>query len=142
MNKKGDDEHCGVDLDCYPKAVVDFDRFYQEHPSTEFYKIGKLFDATDNVEVIDRQARACILDAVYMDKSLHHGNRDGNGPPPSYKKFTAPQLDAMIVAVTALKNKYSSGSFAEDPVAQSLVDILDDYIKQDFAEFEYESEAL
>lgn len=138
----GGDEHCQTDLACYPKAVIDFDRFYQEHPTTEFYKIGHLFDAEENVEVIHKDARACVLDAVYMDKTLHHGNRDGNGPPPSYKKFTAAQLDAMINVITALKEKYSSGAFAEDPVAQSLVDILNDYIKQDFAEFEYESEAI
>lgn len=138
----GGDEHCVTDLDCYPKAVLDFDRFYQEHPTTEFYKLGKLFDSTDNVEVIDKQARACVLDAVFTEKKLHHGNRDGNGPPPSYKKFTAAQLEAMINVVQKLRDKYSSGDFVDDPVAKTLVSILDDYIGQDFAEFEYESEVL
>lgn len=136
----GGDAHCGSEIDCYPKAIIDFDRFYQEHPTTEFYKIGALFDAVENVEVINKQARACVLDAVYMDKTLHHGNRDGKGPPPSYKKFTPAQLEAMINAIKTLRDKYSSGAYADDDVAKSLVKILDDYIDQNAAEYAYESE--
>lgn len=136
------DPHCSTDLDCKPKAIVDFDKFYQEHPSTEFYKISNVLDASNNVETINKEAQACILDAVYDKKALHAGNRDGNGTPPSYKKFSAEQLNQIVDSLTAMKDKYSSDVYAEDEVAQTLVAIIDEYITQDWAEYEFENETV
>jgi len=135
--------HCDADIDCYPKTVVDFDRFFQENPAKEYFKIGALLDVPEsNIEVINKKARACIFDAVFIDKTKHHGNRSqSDGASPAYKQFTAPQLNSMVNTLEGMKAKYSTGTYAEDPVAQDLVKILNEYIDQDFAEFQYEDEA-
>lgn len=95
-----------------------------------------------NIEVINKKARACIFDAVFTDKTKHHGNRaQSDGASPAYKQFTAAQLDSMVKTLEEMKSKYSTGIYEQDLVAQDLVKILSEYIDQDFAEFQYEDEA-
>lgn len=131
------DAHCGTDLDCHPKAILDFDKFYQEHPTTEFFKISKVLGTNANVELIAAEARACILDSVFDRKALHNANRNGNGPAPSLKKFSAAQLSDMLSTITELKNRYSVAPWTDDLVANELVLILDEYSNQITAEYEF-----
>jgi hypothetical protein len=146
------DAHCATDMvkSCYPKMVLDFDVFYQEHTTSEFLKLGTVLDASENVEVINQQARACVLDAIFdnasgtpasaLHKVRHNSNRNGNGSAPATKRFTSSQHQIMLDAINSLVVRYSSGGFAQDPVAQDLVYILNAYAHQIEFEFTFESD--
>eukprot|EP00979_Chaetoceros_neogracilis_P001061 scaffold193_cov239-Chaetoceros_neogracile.AAC.6 len=132
------DQHCVDDLQCKPKGILDFDTFYNEHPTTEFYRLGSILDATENVEVIARQARACILDSVYDDASLHNANRNGHGPAANQKRFSASQLTVMVDALNVLITKYSEWKDAGDQLAGELVIVLKGYLRQISSEQQFE----
>eukprot|EP00558_Chaetoceros_sp_UNC1202_P002952 CAMPEP_0197233934 /NCGR_PEP_ID=MMETSP1429-20130617/1836_1 /TAXON_ID=49237 /ORGANISM="Chaetoceros sp., Strain UNC1202" /LENGTH=320 /DNA_ID=CAMNT_0042692251 /DNA_START=125 /DNA_END=1087 /DNA_ORIENTATION=+ len=132
------DAHCTSDMDCKPKAVIDFDRFYQEHPTTEFYKVDAILGGGTNVEMIAAQARTCILDAVFDKKLLHNANRNGNGPPQSSKTFSTEQLSEMLNRLSELRGKYAVAPHTENPIATELVKVLDEYNAQIGAEYEFQ----
>jgi len=141
------DEHCQIDLlDCKPKTCVDFDVLYNEHPTTEFYKLGKFLDASENVEVISKQARACILDAVYDHTAGSAISRNGHGDAPNMKRFTAFQLDAILTELVTMIDMYDDWALAGDTSADDLVTILQGYQRQIEAEklfeLDMEQEAL
>jgi hypothetical protein len=130
------DTHCETNhIDCHPKAVLDFDTFYQTHPTTEFFKLGQILEQTANVEVIAAQARVCVLDKIFDAKELHNGNRIGNGPTAPSLRFTARQLDYMVLKLTELRDKYQLNT---DPIVQEAVVILSNYITQVAAEVLWE----
>lgn len=131
------DKHCESELDCHPKAVLDFDKFFQEHPTTEFYKVDHIIGKSNNAEIIAAEARACILDQVFDNKKLHNMNRNGNGPAPSGKMFTSDQLSNMLSQIAALRGKYAIAPWTEDPIASELIKILDEYNEQIGAEYEF-----
>mmetsp|Transcript_9451 Transcript_9451/g.13881 ORF Transcript_9451/g.13881 Transcript_9451/m.13881 type:complete len:348 (-) Transcript_9451:103-1146(-) len=120
------------EIECKPKAVIDFDTFYSEHPTSEFFKLSSVLDSTQNVEMIAAAARFCVLDKVFDDKTLHNANRDGAGPVQSAFMFTTAQLKTMLDTTTELRDKY-----ATDPDAVSLVFILNNYINQINSEYMY-----
>jgi hypothetical protein len=132
------DQHCQVDLlDCKPKTVIDFDVFFNEHPTTEFYKLGTFLDASDNVEVIAKQARACILDAVY-DNTAGPTNRNSRGDAANMKRFSSSQLNAILVELDTMIDMYDDWQQAGDTSADDLVIILQEYRRQIVAEASFE----
>ncbi len=130
--------------------VLDFDVFYQEHTTSEFLKLGSVLDASENVEVINQQARACVLDAIFdnasgtppteLHKIRHNSNRNGKGSAPATKRFTSAQFAIMLAAVNDVITRYSSPEWADDRVAQDLVFILTNYAHQIEFEFTFEAD--
>jgi hypothetical protein len=135
------DPHCVSDLVCKPKIVIDFDTFFNEHPTIDFFRLGQVLDATPNVEVINAQARACILDAVWDTKN-HNGGRDGNGPPANAKRFSAAQLLTMKNGIDNLITEYTTWKDNGDLVAEQLVHLLTEYKTHINAEYEFESDMV
>jgi len=126
------------EIDCQPKAIIDFDTFYSEHPTTEFFKISNVLDASSNVEVVAAAARVCVLDAVFDRKDLHQGNRDGTGPQTPQYRYENVMLEKMLNQTTELRDKYATDPWDTEVIAQSLVTILNNYIVQIQAEYLYE----
>lgn len=135
------------EIDCHPRAVIEFDRFYQENPTEEFYKITDVLEASNNVEIVAAQARVCVLDGVYGRTDLHQGGRPHPDRPPQFR-FTVPQFDSILNRTVELINKYSEETdyYEEiepnatqidhrDVVRKDLVKILDDYYNDNYAEF-------
>jgi len=118
------------EIECKPQTVVDFDTFYTEHPTSEFFKIGTVLDNTANVEMVSAISRACILDKVYDEKVLHNANRDNHGPVQSAFTFTSDQLEIMYNTTVELRDKYESPPWDEDTLANQLTFILNNYINQ------------
>mmetsp|Transcript_22818 Transcript_22818/g.33815 ORF Transcript_22818/g.33815 Transcript_22818/m.33815 type:complete len:345 (+) Transcript_22818:56-1090(+) len=131
------DDHCATDMDCLPKAVIDFDIFYQEHPTTELFKLGKVLNATENVEMISAQAWSCVQGKVFNTTILHNANRNRNGPLPDSKLFTVNQLAQIEAALDGLIATYdplnTPGSTIHD-----LLYILEGYKNAVHAEWEFE----
>jgi len=125
-------------IDCKPKAVVDFDIFYSEHPTSEFFKLSHVLDSVQNVEMIAAAARFCLLDKVFDDTSLHNANRNGHGPVASAFTFTVPQLEYMLTKTRELRDKFNVAPWTDDQLAIDLVFILDNYINQIDAEYQFE----
>lgn len=113
-------------IDCHPKAVVDFDHFYQSGMTNEFTKISTVLETSANVEVIAAQARVCILDQVFAKPELHQGGRAFPNRPALYG-FTFFQFDKMMNSTYTLKNKFSTAPLDSEPTAAELVRILDLY---------------
>ena len=125
------------DMPCKPKTVMDFDIFYNEHPTSEFFKLSNVLDNSENVEMIAAEARFCLLDKIYDDTSLHNGNRNGNGPIASAFKFNIDQLKFMVDKTKELRDKYRTAPWDTDPVAEELVFILSNYLNQIRPEYLY-----
>jgi len=123
-------------IECFPKVVLDFDTFYNEHATTDFFKLSTVLGQLENVEVIAAHAQFCVLDKVYEKKSLHNGNRNGNGPQSTVYRFTSAQLQVMEDKLTTLKDKYDGNA---DPVVTHFVTTLTNYIAEVNAEKQFEA---
>ncbi len=109
---------------------MDFDKFYQVHPTSDFYALDNLLETAANVQLISSAIHVCVLDKVHNDPELphnHHRTSDTGVETPMYK-FTVPQMELMVGKVTQLKNKYSSPPYAGKYVPGKLVKILDGYL--------------
>jgi hypothetical protein len=115
------------EIECKPKAVIDFDNMYGEKPGADYFTIGQVLDASTNVEVITAQARACVLDKVFERSDLHQGRRPNPDLPAQYR-FTAPMLSKMLNTTETLRDKYAAAPWDQDPIAQRLVEILSGYV--------------
>jgi hypothetical protein len=127
------------DIECEPKAVIDFDNFYQIHPTTEFYRLDDLLSTSANVDLIAAEARRCVLDKVFDTKL---GERNGTALVSTQYTFTVDQLELMIEKVTYLKDKYSVAPYDTDAVAQELVSIMTNYLSDLEYERDYEAGLL
>jgi len=128
-----------MNIDCQPQELVDFENIYKDTPTTDFWKIGAVLDALNDVEVISQQARACVLFNIYnrtgnRDIAMHQGSRPFPDRPLEYK-FTLSQNDRMFNRTIMLRDKYLTGDLSLKLKAGSLVDILNDYIDQNTAEY-------
>ncbi len=128
------------DIDCHPRAVVEFDHFYQENPTSDYWKITDVLDSSANVEVIAAKARACVLDGVYGRKELHQGGRPFPDRPPQFR-FTVPQFERLLNRTTTLITDFSEDPLnneTEYPHAAEFVSILEGYNVDNFAEYQQE----
>ncbi len=127
------------DIDCHPKAVVNFEHFYSRNPSSEYSKITSVLDNSTNVEIIAAKARACVLDAVFNRPELHQKNRLSSGIVPPMYKLTLAQHDRLLNRTIEVRNKFSEDQFLDDPIAQDFVTILDEYHLDNIAEHTMEA---
>jgi len=112
--------------------------FYtKQHPTTELFKLGKVLNATENVEIISAQAWTCVQGKVFNTTNLHNANRNTNGPLPDSKLFTVNQLAQIEAALDGLIATYdplnTPGSMIHD-----LLYMLEGYKNAVHAEWEFE----
>eukprot|EP00554_Chaetoceros_debilis_P006099 CAMPEP_0194079904 /NCGR_PEP_ID=MMETSP0149-20130528/6024_1 /TAXON_ID=122233 /ORGANISM="Chaetoceros debilis, Strain MM31A-1" /LENGTH=531 /DNA_ID=CAMNT_0038761499 /DNA_START=253 /DNA_END=1848 /DNA_ORIENTATION=+ len=114
------------EIECKPKAVVDFDHFYQSSMTNEFRKISTVLESSTNVEVIAAQARVCVIDSVFGRSDLHQGGRTHPDRPALYG-FTFFQFDKMMNHTMSLRNAFSTLPLVDELTAPELTRILDLY---------------
>jgi len=121
------DTHCLHDMPngCEPSVVVSGDRLIDlvDGPG-EIDKVGTALDNKKNVDVISKEARACIWKEIVVNRKGVRTLLDRGGSPTSEYGFTAEHLQEMIDELTRLRDKYSSPGWAGKQTAQDLVSIL------------------
>ena len=123
------DEHClnEVPGGCEPVVVVSGDRLIDlvDGPS-EIEKVGLALEGRKNIDVISREARACIWNEVVVNRKGVRTllDRGGNLSPNAYG-FTADHLQQMIDELTRLRDKYSAPGWIEKQISKDLVSILE-----------------
>lgn len=129
-----------MEIDCHPKAIIDFDHFYQPGTNSDFSQLCKVFEdsllTSDSVKLISSQLRACALKQVFENPDLHQKGRPDDG---TEYTFTLSQFDDMLRKVTELRDRvYDSywptwdpdlGTLYVETTATELVVILEKYIK-------------
>lgn len=123
------------DIDCRPKAVIDFENFYKENPDVDFFQLAGILDKTYNstaVEMLAASARVCALDKVYEKTDLrHNNNRQGSGPTAQEFLFTSTQLQTMEDKLVELRDKYDALAQGNvDGLEHELVQVLNKYIAE------------
>ena len=131
-----------IDIECHPKAIIDFDHFYQDRINAELVKISDVLDSSANVEVIASQARVCVLDKVFQRTELHQANRPDSPVTPNQYRFTLPQFDKILNRTVVLVEKFSQNPFALEDTAPDLVYILNEYLTDNYKEYELESKTF
>ena len=136
------DLHCIYNMDpCKPKAIIQFEKLISSNDelgAVETDKISTVLENSPNVNVIESEGVPCIHEKVLLRKEFYNANRDGNGPDPSLKRFEYWQVLAMKVEAMRVRDDYSLAPWDSDPIAQSLVTIMDEYVSQLSDEFVFE----
>jgi len=128
-----------TEIDCEPKALVDFENIYTDQPNVDFHKIGAVLDNLDDVEVIAEQARSCVLLNVFNrtnhhDLNMHQASRPDPDLPMEYK-FTLNQLDRVFNRTIMLRDRYLEEPHSLKPLAGDLVSTLNRYLVQNTPEY-------
>lgn len=126
------DSHCLSDMPngCEPILVVSGDRLIDlvDGPK-EIDKVGTALDKKNDIDVISKEARACIWKEIVINRKGVRTLLDRGGAPTSEYGFTAEHLQEMIDELTRLRDKYSSPGWASKQTAQDLVSILNQDIQ-------------
>ena len=106
---------------------MNFDKLYQELPSSEFFKLNDLLQTHANVELVSTAIHVCVLEDV-RESPLVSRLKTATGPLVQYYHiFTNEQLQTMIDTITDMKSKYSAPAYANQTLPADLVHILDSY---------------
>jgi len=123
-------KHCTADMRnaCEPVAVISVDRLIDpERGSMEAAKIGAILDGNQGLDVVSIEARGCIWEEITLRNKGVRTMIDRSGKENEYG-FTQEMLEAMVVELNRLINKYSSSLWDGNIVAQDLVEILNEYV--------------
>lgn len=118
-------------MDCNPKTIIQFEKLYSPKEDIglkEMAKLAAVLDGVENVDIIELEARPCVYKEVMRRTEFYNPNRNGKGPAPDTKKFTAEQIEMIIAKMVELRYKYSREEWQYDSNALVLVPILDSYI--------------
>merc|ERR1712176_459499 len=141
------DPNCAVEtVDCFPKAIVQFERIKSENQTERYQELNFIGDVLDSAmhtktTVIEKEARGCLLDEVLNRKELYNPNRiihnsinnnnneeeEGEDVMEEERKFTYQQLNIMKSTIENLYQKYSLPPLSDAPLSQRLLGILREY---------------
>eukprot|EP00548_Thalassiothrix_antarctica_P018390 CAMPEP_0194195004 /NCGR_PEP_ID=MMETSP0154-20130528/75894_1 /TAXON_ID=1049557 /ORGANISM="Thalassiothrix antarctica, Strain L6-D1" /LENGTH=260 /DNA_ID=CAMNT_0038919487 /DNA_START=585 /DNA_END=1364 /DNA_ORIENTATION=+ len=131
------DPHCIYDLDCFPKAVISFEKLLNHTTGpSELRKIANVLRGKKNMTVIKDEAIGCIWEESFIHaRAPNNFNRNTGGLPAAAYKFTNAQMRSILDKLNFMRNKYSQGKWTNIPVAMDIVSVLDDYIADVEQEF-------
>lgn len=120
---------CIYYADCYPKAIVSYERLVD--PATGVNEIRKIADLLRNqpgMNIIPDAGLGCI----YQQSWIYSANleEDRVGPDIALYNFTIDQLEVIRDTLDSYVVKYSSGSWANNLLAQELVGMLAEYAQE------------
>merc|ERR1712232_103421 len=104
------DMHCVTDIDCFPKAVVSYERL-RNHDSgpNELRKMAEALRGKKNISVISDEAIDCVWFETFIHaKAPNNDDRDGGGKLKEAYKFTYEQLETIAAKPQFMKEKYSA----------------------------------
>jgi len=134
--KTQQDIHCAVDCDCVPKAIVAYERLTDPITGpSELRKIANVIRGKQDMTVINNIAIDCIWHETWINAPAPSNEaRDANGLPAHAYNFTMSQLESMEAKLIEFRDKYSSGSWTNNSLAQDLVRSFEDYLDEVSAE--------
>jgi len=129
--------HCITDINCFPTAVVSYEKLrkHGEGPN-ELRKLAEALRGKKDMTVISDEA----IDCVWFETFIHAtapNNDDRAGLPRESYHFTLHQLQTIANKLQEMKDKYSTGNWATNEIAQDLVAAFDDYIGEIGDELDY-----
>lgn len=135
------DVHCEYEMDCYPRAVVSYERL--RNPETgpdEADKIADLLDGKLSMNVLDIEDKPCVWEKT-MTQPDDTPNNDSSDTTTTnhraYYPFTYQQLLQIENKLKEYKLKYSGDGWARKPLSQNIVSIMDEYLLDIHDEIEH-----
>ena len=127
------DEHCVSHMeDCKPVAIASFEKIIEKQTgSHEIDRFLAVLEGKTGVNIIEKEARECVWEELIVHgKGTDKTFKNRQGPPDREFGFRPQEVKKIQAELQRLRDKYSSGNWANDPIAQSLVGYLDEYIAQ------------
>jgi len=127
------DPRCVNDVgDCRPAAVATEEKITS--PLTGPQEISKFASVIENkpgVDVIEEPWRQCVWEKVAVEKA-HQARyeEDRAGPSMESYVYTKDQVQVIINELYRVRDKYNSGEWLSNPVAQDVVAYLNEYIEE------------
>jgi hypothetical protein len=129
------DGHCIHDMQsCKPVAIASFERIMDpETGPSEVNRFVSAIEGKAGLNVIEVEARYCVWEELIIKgkgfiKTIK--DRDTNGPSEDQYGFTLEQMGKIQDELHRVRDKYSSGDWVNDTIAQSLVEYIDSYIAE------------
>ena len=116
--------------DCHPTTVVSYERLTNlQYGPAETRKLTSTVEGKQGIEIIGEEAQPCVWRELVVNGmgGRLNDNRNGKGPSKDQFTFTQDQLVALQSMLEAYINKYSSGVYVGNTVAQDLVGYLQVY---------------
>eukprot|EP00546_Thalassionema_frauenfeldii_P004477 CAMPEP_0178916868 /NCGR_PEP_ID=MMETSP0786-20121207/12906_1 /TAXON_ID=186022 /ORGANISM="Thalassionema frauenfeldii, Strain CCMP 1798" /LENGTH=294 /DNA_ID=CAMNT_0020590307 /DNA_START=303 /DNA_END=1183 /DNA_ORIENTATION=- len=126
------DSHCIYDIDCFPQAVVSYEKLRKHGTGPEeLRKIANALRSKKDMTVLADEAIDCVWFETFIHASApNNDDRDHNGLLAESYKFTNHQMQIIANKLEFLKEKYSTSEWANVTVAEDLVLALEDYISE------------
>mmetsp|Transcript_9847 Transcript_9847/g.14502 ORF Transcript_9847/g.14502 Transcript_9847/m.14502 type:complete len:428 (+) Transcript_9847:80-1363(+) len=126
------DIHCINDIDCFPKALISYEKLRKHDTGPgELSKIANAVRDKKEMTVISDEAIGCVWFETFIHaKAPNNDNRDHHGNAKEAYHFTIDQMQIITNKLQFMKDKYSSGEWENNAVAQDLVLAFDDYIAE------------
>lgn len=134
------DRHCLFDMNCTVTAIASYERMLNETTGpSEIERFVKTIDGKLPWDLVNETGRDCVWRQMVV-----HGNtfansyhdRDEEGPAEEEFKFTLPQMVQIQLELERVKEKYTRKGWLNNPIAQSLVTYVEDYIETNNQEIE------
>eukprot|EP00546_Thalassionema_frauenfeldii_P006095 CAMPEP_0178919868 /NCGR_PEP_ID=MMETSP0786-20121207/14680_1 /TAXON_ID=186022 /ORGANISM="Thalassionema frauenfeldii, Strain CCMP 1798" /LENGTH=442 /DNA_ID=CAMNT_0020593855 /DNA_START=192 /DNA_END=1520 /DNA_ORIENTATION=- len=124
------DERCTDCMNCVPAKVISYEKLKDNSTGPEeLRKIAEALRDKEGMTVISDDSIECIWQDTWTHNTAP-SNNDRGGLPEADFGFTNLQLEEIYNTLNEMKSKYSSGSWATDPVAMDLVSAFDMYIAE------------
>lgn len=126
------DGHCKNDMhNCQPVAIASFEKIIDpETGPEEVDRFAAAIEGKVGLNVIAEDARECVWRELIINgkgNTNTYRDRDGNGPDESQYGFSLDQMNTIQEEIMRLRNKYSTGDWVNNSIANSLVEYLDSY---------------
>ena len=127
------DPHCIHDMqNCKPVAIASFEKMIDPQLGpAEVDRFVAAIEGKNGLNVIEEEARECVWRELIINGKGNTNtfrDRDGNGPEETEYKFTAEQMEKIQDELYRVREKYSTGEWVGDKIAQSLVTYINEYI--------------
>jgi len=128
------DPHCTDDMDCEAKAVVSYETLKDSKTGpSELKKVAQLVRGKEGfTEVVGDDAIQCVWEGT----NTNNPSPAEAGPPEEKFTFTTDQLATMKENIQFMINKYGSGYWETNPLAQDLIKYFNSYIDEVTVELE------
>jgi len=137
-------EHCKSDLkNCKPVAIASYERILDpETGPSEVDRFAAAIEGKAGLSVIAEEARECVWKELIVNgkgNANTYRDRDGNGPDESQYDFTLDQMYKIQDEIVRMREKYSTGEWVGDSIAEALVEYLDSYLAENDEEIRFMS---
>jgi hypothetical protein len=123
------DPHCLGDLvNCHPVEIISAERLVEtETGKDEGRKIAQVLEGNEGIDLIAEETWGCIWEELIVNKKGLKTFLDREGVEERDYSFSPEMLEAMLIELDRLLEKYGSSDWVANQNAITLVDILSDH---------------